>query len=130
LFGLCFSGVDLSGRKLDGIKFGMAWHPYARFDSASLVGAELGCGQHSSFRMADLRNANFEDGDITGCDFSGAKLDGIRLGGASYDHEAPPMGLPPELLKICRQDLAESESGGWDTFPVIVEACLTEFSYD
>jgi hypothetical protein len=130
LFGLCFGGADLSGRKLDGIKFGMAWHPHTRFDSASLVCAELGCCRNSSFCMADLRQANFEDGDITGCDFCGAILDSIRLDGATYDHEDPPIGLPPELLKICRQDLAESESVGWDTFPVIVESCLTEFSYD
>ena len=97
-----FGGIDLSGRNLDGIDLGLASLQNAKFDDASLVGAELGCCQHSTFRSADLRQADFGHCDISGCDFSGAILDGIKRANAGYDFESPPTGLPEGLLRLCR----------------------------
>ena len=89
---------------LDGINLGMAWLEEANFEGASLKNAKLGCCPNATFKDARLQGANFEDCDISGCCFEGAQLDGADFSGAAYHPDNPPVGLPAEILAVCKAD--------------------------
>jgi hypothetical protein len=121
---LDFDGADLSGRDLDGIDLGLAWCRSGQLVSSSLVGAKFGCCHDSVFRGSDLRGAAFV-GDVSRTDFRDALLNDIRLNGTPYDLHHPPIGLPAELLRLCRPESSDVCRGPGPTeYPVSITASL------
>lgn len=103
--GFDFSGLQVACRNLDGIDLWLCQLEGANFDGTGLRGARIGCCPNASFQYARLTGAIFCD--ISGCDFTGAELDGIVLTDVTYDESRPPVGLPPELLSLCKPDIFE-----------------------
>jgi hypothetical protein len=96
------------------------------FDGSSLVGSRIGCCPLASFKAADLRSADLRDGEFTACDFSAARLDNTMFDGATYDATRPPIGLPDELLRICKAVPSNEPVGaGAAEYPVPIHASLT-----
>lgn len=118
--------ADFRGWDLDGIQLGIASCRGARFDSASAVGAVIGCVPQASFRNADLREAGFCFSDISSVDFSFAKVDEIKLQGATFSEGCPPLGLNDDLLRLCKQEpYIDTEGIGLEEFSVPIVGSLT-----
>lgn len=123
---LDFSSTDFSRQDLDGLNLAIPVCRECIFDGASLVKSVFRYCPQSSFRGADLRRADFRYSYIGGADFTGAQLEGVKLKGSTFDADCPPIGLPTELLLVCRAEPREKTGGaGAVEYPVSITACLT-----
>jgi hypothetical protein len=96
-------GLRATNCRLDDIHLGLCWLQDADFSGSSLRGAKLGCGRGVSYRGCRLDGADFRGVEISGSDFTGATgLDTALFDGAVYDPGNVPIGLPPEVLAVCR----------------------------
>jgi hypothetical protein len=99
---LNFSGINLGERNLDGIDLRYITLDGADLSKCSLRGARFWCVRHVSFRCSDLSGARFEAPGLSGADFTGAELHDATIEDADYCAEDPPIGMPPQMLAICR----------------------------
>lgn len=99
--GFDFSGADLHGQDLHGIDLTYCWLERVDFSHSNLSGAQIGCCPGASFRRADLSGARLM-GDISGATFEGACLNHLLLEDCVYERGRPPVGLPEEMLGLCR----------------------------
>ncbi len=103
---LDFSRLQRAHYRLDGINFADAccWLADSDFEGASLQNAQMGCCPRASFRQARLQGADFTLCDISDCDFTGAELAGTIFTGAVYAVGHEPVGLPTEILALCKPE--------------------------
>jgi hypothetical protein len=101
---LDFRRVQRARYRLSGIDLSLCWLEGANFEGSCLKGAKMGCCPNATFRDARLQGADFSDCDVSGCCFVGAELHGAKFDHAVYDPANPPVGLPPELLAVCKPD--------------------------
>ena len=100
---LDFRGLRRAHYGLDGIDLRFCWLADADFTGASLRDARLGCGRDVCYRGARLHGADFRHVEISGCTFADALgLETALFDNAVYDPTNPPVGLPPELLAVCK----------------------------
>ena len=99
--------ADFFRLNLNRINLSLAYCTNCCFDESNLTGARLSFVSGCYFRGADLRLTDFQNGDISNCDFSDANVDYIKLEGATYDALRPPIGLPDELLRVCKAEHRE-----------------------
>ena len=120
-----FSNSDFSKRNWEGLNIALPYFENCDFDGSLLSGARIGCCPLSSFRGSDLSGAEFR-GDITAVDFNDSDVRGIQLRFATYNEQLPPLGLPDELLRVCKAEPSEPTSGtGTDEIPVVISGSLT-----
>jgi hypothetical protein len=105
-FGFDFRNLQVPCMNLEGVDLWLCELEGANFDGAALLGARIGNCPNASFRNTTLSGAMF-CGDISGCDFTGAQFDGIVMDDVTFDPSMPPVGLPPELLSLCKPDHSE-----------------------
>jgi uncharacterized protein YjbI with pentapeptide repeats/tetratricopeptide (TPR) repeat protein len=108
-------GIDLSGKKLDGVKFDLGDYSGASFEGASLryatfIGDDL---TGVNFRNADLTGANFTASrygsagavKLNGADLTGAKVEGAVWTSAIFDCKTVfPSGFKPEIHHMQTKD--------------------------
>jgi hypothetical protein len=99
-----FRNLQRAHYRLEGINLSMCWLEGADFTEANLKHAQLGCGRNVCYRGARLDHADCGV-EISGCDFTDATgLDTAKFKGAVYDPANPPIGLPPEVLAVCKAE--------------------------
>lgn len=102
---LDFRGLKRSHYRLDGIDLRLCWLEGASFEFASLRKARLGCGRNVSYKGSRLHGADFHHVEISGCDFTDCVgIETAIFENAVYDPANPPVGLPPEILAICKPE--------------------------
>ena len=100
---LDFSGLVMRGRNLNGIDLRGCFLAGADLSRCSLAMAKFSKVPRTNFEGADLRAALFEVSDISGARFTGADVFGLQQkGGLHYRAEEPPIGIPVDLLGMCR----------------------------
>lgn len=102
---LDLSNLKLPHHQLDNIDLSMCWLANANFTGASLRNAKMGCGRNVSYRMARIDGADFRGIEISGCDFSGCSGTAM-FDGAVFDPANPPIGLPAEVMAVCKPEAA------------------------
>ena len=108
---LDFTGGDLCGLNLTGINLDDVWLERTDFTGSSLRNAIIGFAPYAVFKGADLTNAILTS-DISGVDFTDAKLENLEIGGfCHYQRGFPPIGLPQDLLAMCREVPDDSREG-------------------
>ena len=106
-----FTGGDLRALNLNGINLDDVWLQGCDFSGSSLRSAIIGFCPYAIFRAADLSHGILTS-DISGVDFTGAKFENLEIGGfCHYQRGFPPIGLPQDLLAMCREVSDDGREG-------------------
>ena len=98
-----FTNGDLRNLNLNGINLDDVWLRGCDFSGSSLKNAIIGFAPFAVFKGSDLSNAILAS-DISGVDFTSARVENLEIGFCChYQKGFPPIGLPQDLLAMCRE---------------------------